>query len=494
MPWARNSDLPEPVRSALPDDAQTRLRQVANGRLAAGDSDAAAIRQGWYVVGQGWERSKDGGAWVQKAGEGNPNHDERGRFASGDGGGGATNSGVVSVERLSTPSLAEKWRQSVAMYGSDIYLTSGASDRELIRSGAALARGKGSIKDARVLAQRAGLGKDKVAVIERGFRSVSTQDKLRELSRSSEAARRAEQARLRQPGAKYKPEAAGFRGSPAARHQRQELSRAPVWARAEARKGIMQEFVKAEVAKVDEELGLVFGWAITCKVEGEPYFDKQNDHIPEDSMLRAAADFMQHSRVAKEMHSGEQVGDIIFAFPLTGDLAKKMDIVTKFTGLMIAMKPSDPVVLAKFRDGTLMGFSIGGQRVEDEDADEDFGKAGEGNPNHDERGQFSSGSGGGSGPGLANDSSRMSDKGKQVSPVVQNFFNDHKDSASQKVALRGLSDDKLKAVAGLLSQDHPKYSTSDSHSNRLFSLIEGEAKRRSLSLTKVISLEDERVE
>lgn len=127
-------------------------------------------------------------------------------------------------------------------------------------------------------------------------------------------------------------------------------------------------FVKADVAKINEELGLVLGWAICCKVDGEPYFDVQGDHIPEDAMFKAAFDFMLHSRVAKEMHSGEQVGDVVFAFPLTAEVAKAMEIETRKTGLMIAMRPG-PDIMAKYRDGTYKGFSIGGSRGVDEDAD-----------------------------------------------------------------------------------------------------------------------------
>ena len=130
---------------------------------------------------------------------------------------------------------------------------------------------------------------------------------------------------------------------------------------------VTEKFYKAQVAKVDDELGLVFGWAIVCKVDGEDFLDSQNDHIPEESMLKAAVDFMENSRVAKEMHDGEQVGEFVFAFPLTEETAAAMDITTKFTGLMVAMKPADPAILTKFKDGTYTGFSIGGSRVEDED-------------------------------------------------------------------------------------------------------------------------------
>lgn len=126
----------------------------------------------------------------------------------------------------------------------------------------------------------------------------------------------------------------------------------------------------AEVKKVDADLGLVMGWAIVCTEAGEPYFDLQGDHIPDDSMLKASADFMLNSRVAKEMHDGEEVGTTVFAFPLTADVAKSMGITADRTGLMIAMKPNADV-LEKFQLGEYTGFSIGGIRVEDEDIEED---------------------------------------------------------------------------------------------------------------------------
>ena len=123
---------------------------------------------------------------------------------------------------------------------------------------------------------------------------------------------------------------------------------------------------EADVLKVDTNLGLVFGYAIVCQQNGEDYFDKQGDHIPEDSMLKAATDFMLNSRAAKEMHAGERQGDIVFAFPLTSEIAKALGIETEKTGLLIAMKPSSPGVLEKFRDGTYRGFSIGGKRLQSE--------------------------------------------------------------------------------------------------------------------------------
>lgn len=122
----------------------------------------------------------------------------------------------------------------------------------------------------------------------------------------------------------------------------------------------------ANIMKVDDSLGLVFGWAIVCKEFGEDYFDLHEDHIPEDAMLKAATDFMEKSQVAKEMHEGDPVGQILFAFPLTEDIAKSFGLHTNRTGLMIAMKPSSDEVLEKFRSGEYTGFSIGGTRIDDE--------------------------------------------------------------------------------------------------------------------------------
>jgi hypothetical protein len=137
--------------------------------------------------------------------------------------------------------------------------------------------------------------------------------------------------------------------------------------RLRSRGAFKSAFFKAD--GVDESMGLVFGWAIVCKEDGAEYFDVQGDHIPEVSMLKAAADFMENSRVIKEMHAGDDKGFVVFAWPMTEDVAKAMGITTKRTGLMIAVKPDDPAVLDKFKSGEYSGFSIGGTRVRDKDVE-----------------------------------------------------------------------------------------------------------------------------
>lgn len=137
------------------------------------------------------------------------------------------------------------------------------------------------------------------------------------------------------------------------------------------------DVLKLQKAKKDDkgDLGLVFGWAIVSSENGEPYYDTQGDHIPDDSMLRAATEFMLSRRTMKIMHSGKQVGKVVFAWPMTPEIAEAMGINGGRTGLMIAVKPDNPNVLSRFRDGQYTGFSIGGNRLVDEDGDEDTAKA-----------------------------------------------------------------------------------------------------------------------
>lgn len=118
-------------------------------------------------------------------------------------------------------------------------------------------------------------------------------------------------------------------------------------------------------APIEVSHGLAMGFAIVCKKDGEDYYDVQNDHIPEESMLKASIDFMETSRVAKEMHAGDPQGAVVFAMPITDDIRKYI-IENDCTGLFIGMKPSADV-LAKFKSGEYTGFSIGGSRLEDEE-------------------------------------------------------------------------------------------------------------------------------
>ena len=124
---------------------------------------------------------------------------------------------------------------------------------------------------------------------------------------------------------------------------------------------------RVSVLKVDDSLGIVFGWAIVCAESGEPYYDTQGSYIDEDVMLKCAADFAkQADRPSFEEHERPDAGQVVFMFPMTADIAKTYGMETPKTGLMIGVMP-DAEMLAKFRSGELTGFSIAGHGVKEYD-------------------------------------------------------------------------------------------------------------------------------
>lgn len=118
-----------------------------------------------------------------------------------------------------------------------------------------------------------------------------------------------------------------------------------------------------KVESLNKKLGLVFGWALVTKEDGADYYDTQGDHIPDETMLARSMDFMLAKRVAGEMHEVVD-GEVVYAFPLTEEIAKAMGIVSKRYGLMYGYKPS-AAVFAKFESGEYTGFSMGGERLDE---------------------------------------------------------------------------------------------------------------------------------
>lgn len=119
--------------------------------------------------------------------------------------------------------------------------------------------------------------------------------------------------------------------------------------------------IRSEVVKVHEELGLVLGWGVICKSDGEEYFDLQDDSVTEDALLKAAVDFVQAGAAANDMHVGADRGRYLFAWPMTSEVAKAFGIDARGkSGLMLGYMPSAED-LAKFKSGERTGFSIEGK-------------------------------------------------------------------------------------------------------------------------------------
>ena len=132
----------------------------------------------------------------------------------------------------------------------------------------------------------------------------------------------------------------------------------------------VEKSIEVEVSKVEERLGIVFGYAIVCKADGEDYYDLQGDHIPETAMLEATASYMSGDRVAKDMHRGGPVGQVVYGFPVTEEIAASLGMSVRKTGFIIGMKPNSEEILAKYASGEYTGFSIGGQRIRETVIDE----------------------------------------------------------------------------------------------------------------------------
>jgi hypothetical protein len=117
--------------------------------------------------------------------------------------------------------------------------------------------------------------------------------------------------------------------------------------------------LSSPVLKVDEALGLVFGWGMICAKSGDQYMDLDREGISQAEMLKSVTEFAATSQLTDDGHNEVPDGAVVFTFPLTDDVAKAFGIECDQRGWMVAAKPS-PEVLAKFADGTYTGFSIGG--------------------------------------------------------------------------------------------------------------------------------------
>jgi hypothetical protein len=116
-----------------------------------------------------------------------------------------------------------------------------------------------------------------------------------------------------------------------------------------------------EVVKVDESLGLVFGWALATSLDGgkTPHVDLQSDAIDEADLIKVAAEFMEDAAKSDVMHDFENDGRIVFAMPLVPEVNNALGIKSDVHGLAIAMKPS-PATFKRFQSGELRAFSIAG--------------------------------------------------------------------------------------------------------------------------------------
>ena len=115
------------------------------------------------------------------------------------------------------------------------------------------------------------------------------------------------------------------------------------------------------VSKVDKSNRLVFGWGMVCTKGGEDYYDTDNQHFPEELTVKAWIAFMKEARAHKAMHPGDQVGEVVYAFPATDEVMKSLGMqLGDQSGMIVAVQVASDEVLNKFYDGSYKGFSVGG--------------------------------------------------------------------------------------------------------------------------------------
>lgn len=119
--------------------------------------------------------------------------------------------------------------------------------------------------------------------------------------------------------------------------------------------------LEGQILKTDDEQRLVYGWASVITEDGKPIVDRQSDVIEADTLVRAVNKFMEHIRVGKMMHKGDQVGQVVHSMPLTKEIGEALGVSSSREGWIVALKVFDDEVWSLVKSGQLTAFSIGGK-------------------------------------------------------------------------------------------------------------------------------------
>jgi hypothetical protein len=118
----------------------------------------------------------------------------------------------------------------------------------------------------------------------------------------------------------------------------------------------------ATVAKLDEALGVVFGYAVASTVDGgqSPHVDLQGDAVVGgDELIKVALGFAEAGAQSDVMHDCIKDGWVPFVMPLNAETKKAFKLEGDVEGIAIGMKPSAET-FKRFQSGELAAFSIFG--------------------------------------------------------------------------------------------------------------------------------------
>ena len=124
--------------------------------------------------------------------------------------------------------------------------------------------------------------------------------------------------------------------------------------------------IEGKILKTDDEQRMVYGWASVVTEDGEAVVDRQGDVIEAATLVKAVNEFMEHVRVGKAMHTGEQVGTVVHSLPITKEIGDALGIQSNREGWVVAYKVFDDAVWDMVKSGELAAFSIGGRAIKEE--------------------------------------------------------------------------------------------------------------------------------
>lgn len=120
----------------------------------------------------------------------------------------------------------------------------------------------------------------------------------------------------------------------------------------------------ADIAKLDYEQRLVFGWAYVAEDNGIDVVDHSGDVVGKaalDDLESAMYEYVLTSREADDMHTQlEDVGKLVEAIVLTPAKAEAMGITTKRYGAWVGFHIDDEDAWQKIKKGERRMFSIRG--------------------------------------------------------------------------------------------------------------------------------------
>jgi hypothetical protein len=123
----------------------------------------------------------------------------------------------------------------------------------------------------------------------------------------------------------------------------------------------MQLGVSFEFEKASESGNYVRGLASVVEVNGAPVQDSQGDIISMIELRKAAHRFITDQRVAKAMHAGTAIGEVVESVIVDEAFVKALGVTDGKRGWWIGMQILDPEIQDKVRKGTFRAFSIGGK-------------------------------------------------------------------------------------------------------------------------------------